>query len=111
MSNGKKILLRGIGASPGRARGEVKIILTPEEVSKMREGNILVLPFSNPLYTSAIMKCSALITDKGGMTSHGAIIARELGIPAVVGTEKASSSLKDGQVVIVDGERGEVYEE
>jgi len=99
-----------VGASPGVVEGVVQIILQPEEVNRMEEGKILVVPFTNPLFTSALLKCSALITDEGGIMSHGAIIARELGIPAVVGTKKATSSLKDGQRILVDGERGEIYE-
>jgi len=106
----KKILLKGVGASPGVIEGEVRVIQQPEETAKMEEGKVLVVPFTNPLFTSALLKCSALITDEGGIMSHGAILARELGIPAVVGTKRATSLLKDGQVILVDGGRGEVYE-
>ncbi len=72
-------------------------------------GEILVASQTNPDYVPAMKKAVAIITDKGGRTSHAAIVSRELGIPAVVGTEKATSILKTGMVVTVNGEKGEVY--
>jgi len=111
MKKNRKILLKGIGASPGIVKGMVQVIHQPVEATRMKEGKILVVPFTNPLFTLALLKCSALITDEGGIMSHGAIIARELGIPAVVGTKRATSVLKNGQIVLVDGAGGEVYEE
>ena len=103
--------LKGIAASSGTTQGRVKVILSPKNNDKLRDGEILVTRFTNPLFTPAIIKASAIITDTGGKTCHGAIIARELGIPAVVGTEKATKLLKDGKKVIIDGERGLIYYE
>lgn len=106
----KKALLKGIGASAGVVTGEVKLILDPSQNSKMEKGDILVTTITNPLFTPAIMKASAIVTDLGGILSHPAIVARELNIPAVVGTEKATRVLKDGVEITVDGSTGAIYE-
>lgn len=108
----KKVLLSGIPASPGVARGKVKIIMGLEYLDKMKEmkdKDVLVTPFTNPLFTPAILKASAIITDEGGMTCHAAIIAREFGIPCVTGTQQATKKLTDEMEVNVDGERGLIY--
>ena len=105
----EKLILEGLGASPGVVKGKVKIILTPREANKMRDGEILVTVMTNPLYVTAIQRAKAIITDVGGMICHAAIVARELGIPCVVGTKKATKILKDGVEVIVDGSEGKIY--
>jgi len=103
--------LKGIAASYGTVQGKVRIILSPKNNDRIKEGEILVTKYTNPLFTPAIIRASAIVTDSGGKTCHGAIIARELGIPCVVGSEKATKVLKDGLMVIVDGEQGVVYYE
>ena len=103
--------LKGIAASYGIARGRVKVIHNPEDRGKLKAGEILVTTFTSPLLTPALLKASAIVTDTGGKTCHGAIIARELGIPCVVGTEKATKVLRDGMEIIVDGEKGVIYYE
>ncbi|RLG21451.1 hypothetical protein DRN74_02725 [Candidatus Micrarchaeota archaeon] len=105
----QKIILKGMPASPGVAKGKVKIILSPSDNSKIREGEILVTVMTNPLYVTAIQKAKAIITDVGGMLCHAAIVARELGIPCVVGTEKATKILKDGMEVVVNGSEGKIH--
>lgn len=105
----KKILLKGLGASAGVATGEVRLILDPSDSQKMAKGDILVCSLTNPLLTPAILKASAIVTDAGGFLSHAAIVARELGIPAVVETREATQILRDGMQVSVDGKRGVVY--
>ena len=102
-------LLIGLAASLGKTKGRVKIISDFESVSKIRKGEILVAPYTTPLLTTAILKASAIVTETGGVSSHAAIVARELGIPCVVGAQNATRILKDGMEVIVDGEKGEVY--
>lgn len=102
-------ILKGIGASHGRVKGKVKIVLDPKDVDKVNEGDVLVTVMTNPLFTIAIENAKAIITDVGGLLCHAAIVARELGIPCVVGTEKATKVLEDGMEVIVDGEKGIVY--
>lgn len=102
-------LLKGDPASPGIASGPVRIIRSAKEIHKVLSGEILVAPQTNPDFVPAMRKAVAIVTDSGGRTSHAAIVSRELGIPAIVGTEKATKVLKDGLVVTVDGSKGEVY--
>ncbi len=105
-----KVLLQGLGASPGLGMGRVRIIKSAKEISKMQSGEVLVTEMTTPDFVPAMKKAAAIITDTGGMTSHAAIVSRELGVPCVVGTGEATKLLKDGMEVTVDGERGLVYE-
>jgi len=105
-----KILVKGAAASIGSAVGPVKIIHSPEEIEKVRTGDILVTEMTNPSYVPAMKKAAAIITDTGGVTSHAAIVSRELGIPCIVGTGTATHVLKTGQIVTVDGIEGKVYQ-
>lgn len=105
-----KILLKGLGASPGIASGKVKVIFSEKEISKVGEGDILVTTMTTPDMVPAMKRAAAIVTDEGGMTCHAAIVSRELGVPAVVGTREATKILKDGMVVTVDGEKGIIYE-
>ncbi len=102
-------ILVGLGASPGIASGPVKILRSPKEVGKINHGDVLVAPMTSPDYVPAMKKAAAIITDEGGPTSHAAIVSRELGIPAVVGSREATKKLKDGQLVTVDGKSGSIY--
>ncbi len=104
-----KVLLKGLGASPGIGIGKVKIVLSQDEISKVEEGDVLVTTMTTPDMVPAMRKASAIVTDEGGLTCHAAIVSRELGVPAVVGTEKATKVLKDGMIVTVDGDKGVVY--
>jgi pyruvate,water dikinase len=103
------LLFKGEPASPGIISGPVSIIHSPSEIGKIKTGDILVAPQTNPDFVPAMKKAAAIITDKGGRTSHAAIVARELGIPAVVGTEKATQILKNNMVVTVNGMTGEIH--
>lgn len=105
-----KVLLHGLGASPGIATGKVKIIHDLSELGKIEKGDILVTEMTSPDYVPAMEKSSAIITDRGGMTCHAAIVSRELGIPCIVGTGNATKVLKDGIIVTVDANQGVVYE-
>jgi len=104
------ILVQGQGASPGMATGKVVIIRDVKDSGKVKEGDILVTRMTNPDMVPAMRKVAAIVTDEGGMTCHAAIVSRELGTPAVVGTKNATSVLKNGQVITVDGEMGLIYE-
>ncbi|MEM4230862.1 MAG: phosphoenolpyruvate synthase, partial [Candidatus Pacearchaeota archaeon] len=106
---GKEILV-GQPASPGIGSGEVKIILDLSDLKKIVKGDILVTKMTNPDMVVTMQKCSGIVTEEGGSTCHAAIVSREMGIPAVVGTGTATSVLKDGQIVTVDGFKGKVYE-
>jgi pyruvate,water dikinase len=105
-----KILVQGQGASPGIAVGKVAIIRDVKDTGSVKEGDILVTRMTNPDMVPAMKKVAAIVTDEGGMTCHAAIVSRELGTPAVVGTKNATSLLQAGQIVTVDGERGLIYE-
>ncbi|MGB8891709.1 MAG: phosphoenolpyruvate synthase [Methanoregula sp.] len=105
-----KILLKGQGAAPGTATGKVVIIRDAKDTGSVKEGDILVTRMTNPDMVPAMRKVAAIVTDEGGMTCHAAIVSRELGTPAVVGTKTGTQQLKNGQLVTVDGEMGIVYE-
>jgi pyruvate,water dikinase len=105
-----KVILEGQGASPGTGSGKVAIVRDIKDVGGVKEGDILVAKMTNPDMVPAMRKVAAIVTDEGGMTCHAAIVSRELGTPAVVGTKKATSVLRSGQLVTVDGEKGLVYE-
>ncbi len=102
-------ILIGSPASPGLAIGPVKIVNSPNELYKIKAGDVLVAPQTNPDYVPAMKKASAIVTEKGGRTSHAAIVSRELGIPAVVGAEKATKILKNEMIVTVNGLTGEIF--
>ncbi len=104
------VLFSGLPASPGIASGIVKIVNSLDELSKIQKGNILVTKMTNPDMVVAMAKSAAIITDEGGATSHAAIVSREMGIPAVVGTKIATHKLKEGEVVTVDGFTGRILE-
>lgn len=105
-----KLLLEGLGASPGVASGGVVIVKEPSEIDKVKQGDILVAEMTNPDYVPAMRRAAAILTDKGGRTSHAAIVSRELGIPAVVGSLHATTMLSVGEIITVDGFDGKVYE-
>jgi len=104
------VLLSGAPASPGMASGPVKIVPESSQIDKVQNGDILVAEMTTPDFVPAMKRAVAIVTDRGGRTAHAAIVSRELGIPCVVGAEKATTSLKDGQVITVDGSTGKVYE-
>ncbi len=104
-----ELLMEGIPASPGTNSGTVKIVHSMDELSKVKQGDVLVTEMTNPDMVVTMQKSAAIITNEGGMTSHAAIVSREMGIPAVVGTNDATHKLKDGQVVTVDGSSGKIY--
>lgn len=105
----KELLLKGDAASPGVASGTVKILHSAKEISLIKAGDILVAQMTNPDFVPAMKRAVAIITDRGGRTSHAAIVSRELGIPAVVGAVRATTQLKNGMVVTVNGSTGEIF--
>jgi pyruvate,water dikinase len=109
VTTGAKKLLEGLGASPGQASGRVKIIHGADELNRVLNGDILVTAMTSPDMVPAMQRAAAIVTDEGGLTSHAAIVSRELGVPAVVGTKEATKKLTDGQLVTVDGERGIIF--
>ncbi len=103
------VLLSGSPASPGIASGPAKVIKSAKEIGKVLAGDVLVAPQTNPDFVPAMKKAVAIVTDSGGRTSHAAIVSRELGIPAVVGAGNATTKIKTGDVITVNGIKGEIY--
>jgi pyruvate,water dikinase len=106
----RTILLKGLGASPGKACGPVRIYEEGISLDVVRPGDVLVTQMTSPDMVPAMTRAVAIITDEGGMTCHAAIVARELGIPCIVGATNATKILKTGMEVSVHGQMGVVYE-
>lgn len=100
--------LRGIAASPGVIGGKARIIRGEHEFGRFLAGEVLVSPYTNPAWTPLFATAAAVITETGGVSSHAAIAAREYGVPAVMGVSRVTRILKDGQQILVDGNRGVV---
>jgi len=106
----RKILVKGLPASPGLVAGKVHLIPSVEHVSEFQAGEILVTEMTAPDWVPAMKKAKAIIADSGGMTCHAAIVSRELGIPCIVGSKNGTQVLATGMEVTVDAKRGVVYE-
>ena len=100
--------LMGIPVSPGTITAEASVIMNPSEFSNMLPGSILVCPMTSPAWTQLFAHAQGLVTDIGGILGHGSIVAREYGIPAVVGTGNCTQRIKHGQMIVVDGDSGTV---
>jgi pyruvate,water dikinase len=103
-----EVLVSGVAAGGGRATGPVRVIRDPSGFGSLRSGDVLVCPFTNPAWTPLFQRAAAVVVDSGGAASHAAIVAREYGIPAVMGCGTATAVLTDGQRVTVDGDAGRV---
>lgn len=101
-------VIRGIGASPGVVTGSARVLHGPAEFDQMRHGDILVARITTPAWTPLFVLAAGVVTDVGGPLSHSSIVAREYGIPAVLGTGVATERLRSGQQVVVDGDAGMV---
>ncbi len=102
------VTLTGLGAAGGTATGTVHVLDAPSEALDLIEGEVLVAATTSPDWLPALRRASAVVTDSGGMTCHAAIVARELGVPCVVGTRTATEELRTGDTVVVDGSAGTV---
>jgi pyruvate,water dikinase len=98
--------LKGVAASPGSITAPACVLHGPEDFSKMNTGDVLVASLTTPAWTPLFARASAVVTDIGGPLSHGSIVAREYGIPAVLGTGAATKSIRSGQVITVNGSEG-----
>lgn len=116
----KKILLKGISASRGRVKGTVRIVLgdasssedfdiLAKDLLRVKKGDVLVTEMTRPPFVMAMRRAVAIVTDRGGILCHAAMVSREFGIPCIVATEEATRVLKDGQKVFVDATKGIVY--
>lgn len=101
-------VLKGSVANRGKAVGRVKIVITSRDFSKIQRGDILITQMTRPEYLPILHKAAAIVTDEGGITCHAAIISRELAIPCIIGTQIATSILRDGDMVEVDANKGVV---
>jgi pyruvate,water dikinase len=105
-----RVLVKGIPASSGRVEGRARVIM-PNNRQRLKLGEILVARITDAsMFVEIIQNAKAIVTDIGGMTSHPAVVARELGLPCVVATKKATRVIKTGMKIIVDGRKGIVYE-
>jgi pyruvate,water dikinase len=102
-------VVSGLGASPGVGAGRVRRLGSVDEAHRLETGEVLVARMTTPDWVPAMRRAAALVTDGGGITCHAAIASRELGVPCVVGTRRATEVLRDGEVVTVDGAAGAVY--
>ncbi|MEM2214583.1 MAG: phosphoenolpyruvate synthase [Candidatus Nezhaarchaeales archaeon] len=111
VARGRKVVVKGLPASPGVWAGKAKVVRSIEEASRLIEkGDILVTTMTNPDWVPYMRLAGAIVTDEGGMTCHAAIVSRELGIPAIVGSGNATKVLETGKEYTVDASTGVVYE-
>lgn len=101
--------LAGMGVAAGKASGAARLIYHPDEGEKLQAGDVLVAPSTDPGWTPLFLRASAIVMETGGSISHGAIVAREYGIPAVVNIPGVLKMIKDSQRITVDGDEGKVY--
>jgi pyruvate,water dikinase len=106
-SNGNT--LKGVAASPGSVTAPATILHGPEDFNMMKAGTVLVASITTPAWTPLFARAAAIVTDVGGPLSHGSIVAREYGIPAVLGTGSATKRIQNGATITVDGSEGKVY--
>jgi phosphoenolpyruvate synthase/pyruvate phosphate dikinase len=99
--------LTGLGVSPGIVEGRARVVLQPGDVA-LEPGDILVTPFTDPSWTPTFLTVAGLVTEVGGLMTHGAVVAREYGLPAVVGVDGATLQIRDGQRIRVDGSAGTI---
>jgi phosphoenolpyruvate synthase/pyruvate phosphate dikinase len=102
-------MLKGQPAAIGRATGKARVLVSIDEISKVRKGEILIAASTTPSHVPAMEKAAAIVTNEGGLLSHAAIVSRELGIPCVVGTKIATKVFKDGDMVEVDADKGIIH--
>jgi len=105
-SNGNVLI--GMAASPGQVEGRARVVMTPAEAATLQPGDILVTRATDPGWTPVFSLIGGAVLEIGGALSHGAIVAREYGLPAVVNVPQATQRIQDGQIIGVDGTRGQV---
>ena len=101
--------MRGLAASTGVYEGTARVLRGPEELGRVRQGDVLVAPSTSEAFNVVLPLLGAPVTDNGGLLAHAAIVAREFGIPGVVGTRDATNLIADGARVRVNGAAGEVH--
>lgn len=101
-------IIKGLPASPGVVEGIARYVVSPAEFDQVQKGEILICKMTNPAWVAVFTKIAGLVTDAGGVLAHPAVVSREFGIPAVVGTSNATQKIKTGDRVRVDGNTGVV---
>ena len=101
--------LKGFGVSPGVYEGPARVIRTIQELPDVQQGEILVTPSTGPTFNVILPLIGALVTERGGVLSHAAIVAREYGLPGIVGCPGATAAIRTGMRIRVDGDSGEVW--
>ena len=102
------LVLNGAAASPGVVEGPARVVRSVDQIADVRDGEILVCSITSPAWAPIFSKIRAAVTDIGGVMSHAAIVCREYGLPAVVGTGRATAQIRTGQMIRVDGSGGTV---
>ena len=105
-SKGKDGIIKGIAASPGIVTAPARVLHSPQDFDEMQVGDVLVAAITTPAWTPLFARAAAIVTDIGGPLSHGSIVAREYGIPAVLGTGEATKRIRSGELITVDGGSG-----
>jgi len=98
--------IRGLIANTGKVRGTAKVLSSVDQISKIKDGDVLVAVMTRPDYVPAMKRASAIVTDEGGITSHAAVVSRELGIPCIIGTKFATTVFSDGDTIEVNANHG-----
>jgi pyruvate,water dikinase len=101
-------IINGVPSSPGQVTGPARVLNGPEDFDQMQSGEILIAGITTPAWTPLFALATGVVTDIGGPLSHGSIVAREYGIPAVLGTGIATTTIKSGEMITVDGNAGTV---
>ncbi len=101
--------IHGVPVAAGKAAGSVRLVNHPDQGSKLQKGEVMVVPSTDPAWTPLFLRAGALVMETGGFLSHGSIVAREYGIPAVANIPGIMSILKDGQTILVDGDNGKIF--
>ena len=105
---GQRKVLKGVPASPGSAKGTVRVVFKPHELRNVKKGEIIVTNNTTPDFVPAMRRAAAVITEQGGITSHAAVVSRELKVPCIIGIKQVTHILKDGDLVEVDANHGVV---
>jgi rifampicin phosphotransferase len=100
--------LSGVAASPGVVRAKARVLPSEREWNRLQPGEIMVCPYTNPAWTPLFAMAAGVVTETGGAGAHAAIVAREYGIPAVMGVTGATTRIRDGQELLLDGSAGRV---
>lgn len=104
-----KIVQDGLTVTPGYARGKCRILNSEQDVNCVENGEIIILPYSHPMFAPALFKASAVVCENGGKLSHICIVAMEMGLPCLTGVKNITKILNTGEEIMVDSKEGAIY--